>query len=71
MLFTFVFFTRMLVTFMLFLMMNNRAIRNIVFTKLRVFVSSAEIQATDIVLIGKVMGVAIIDRLSFQAQLKL
>ena len=71
MLFTFVFFTLMLFARMLVLMMNNRAIRNIVFTKLRVFVGSAEIQATDIVLIGKVMGVAIIDRLSFQAQLKL
>ena len=56
---------------MLFLMMYNRASWDIKVTELRVFIGSTDIKATEIVLVRDVMGVAIVDRLSFQTQCKL
>ncbi len=65
-----VLFTLMLFSLVLFLMMHNRTIRNLIVIKLRVFIGSADIQAADIVLVREIEGVAIIHRLSLQAQCK-
>ena len=60
--------TFMFLAFVLFLMMNNRAIWNVIVTKTRVFIGSANIQAVDIILVREVVGVTIIDRLNLKAE---
>ena len=60
--------TFMFLAFVLFLMMNNRAIWNVIVTKTRVFIGSANIQAIDIILVREVVGVTIIDRLNLKTE---
>ena len=55
--------------FVLFLIMNHRAIWNLNVTKLQVFIGKTDIQAVEIILVREIMGVSIIDRLNLQTEL--